>query len=93
MGNFLKNATKVVLVVIVVAGGFWQYRDTRLNASLPLLDDEVFVLGLSHKVAIGRDAKGVAEISATDRQDAALATGYLHGQERSAVSDPHGATR
>ena len=53
-----------------------------LRASLPQLEGEVALAGLTAPVTIGRDALGVPEIRGATREDVARATGFLHAQER-----------
>lgn len=69
-----------LLVVVVGGGGFWLYR--QVSASLPRLDGEVRVNGLTAAVEIARDELGVPTVRAANRSDAARALGFLHGQER-----------
>jgi penicillin amidase len=69
-----------LLVVVLVAGVFWVRG--RIAASLPRLDGDVKIAGLSAPVAIERDARGVPTIHAANRLDVARATGFLHAQER-----------
>ncbi len=69
-----------VVVVLAVAGCVAAY--LALVASLPLLDGEVIVTGLSAPVVIERDARGVPTVSGADRLDVARATGFLHAQDR-----------
>jgi len=53
-----------------------------LRASLPELDGEVNVDGLSAVATIERDAAGIPTITANNRVDLAFATGFAHGQDR-----------
>lgn len=53
-----------------------------LQKSLPQLDGEVNVAGISQSVTIERDAAGIPVITAANRRDLAYATGYLHAQDR-----------
>jgi penicillin amidase len=53
-----------------------------LRGSLPRLEGEVAVPGLSAPVRITRDARGVVTIEAANEIDAMRALGYVHGQER-----------
>ena len=53
-----------------------------LRASLPELDGEVTVDGLSAVATIERDSAGIPTITASNRVDLALATGFAHGQDR-----------
>lgn len=70
----------VVLVLALAAGGVWLQQ--RLRASLPMLTGEVAVAGLDSPVEIARDALGVPAVRGAGRNDVALATGFLHAQER-----------
>lgn len=68
----------ILLIVIAAAvWGWWQMR-----GSLPPLDGERTVAGLSAPVSIERDALGVPTITGTTRADVARATGFLHAQDR-----------
>ena len=64
----------IVLVVIVAWLG--------LRASLPDLEGEVVVTGISDAVTIERDADGIPVITASNRVDLAFGTGFAHGQDR-----------
>jgi len=70
----------VVLAAAVVAGGAWSY--LRLRASLPVLDGERAVAGLSQRVEVTRDELGVPTIAAATNLDAVRALGFLHAQDR-----------
>ena len=79
----MKRALKIVavaavLLVLVGAVGVWG----TLRASLPDLDGEAEVAGLTAPVTVERDAAGVPTITAATRADAARALGYVHAQER-----------
>lgn len=53
-----------------------------LRASLPDLDGEIAVPGLTAAATIQRDASGIPLITANNRLDLAFATGFAHGQDR-----------
>jgi penicillin G amidase len=53
-----------------------------LRWSLPNLDGDVTVEGVSATVRILRDAEGVPHIYAQSRNDALFGLGYVHGQDR-----------
>ncbi len=77
------RALKIIAVVVAVvlllgAAGVWG----TLRASLPDLDGEVAVAGLTAPVQVERDEAGVVTITADTRADAARALGYVHAQER-----------
>jgi penicillin G amidase len=53
-----------------------------LRASLPQLNGEAEVAGLTAAVSIERDSHGVPAIRGATREDVARATGYAHAQDR-----------
>lgn len=59
----------------------WSFH-RRVKASLPRLDGEAPLAGLSGDVTVARDALGVPSIRAITRLDAARALGFLHAQDR-----------
>lgn len=65
----------VVLSVLVGAAVF-------LRASLPQLEGNVRVPGLSAAMSVDRDAAGVPTIKAHDQLDLSYGVGYLHAQDR-----------
>ena len=67
----------VVLLLLAIATIGWL-----LRGSLPKLDGEVSLPGLSAPVSILRDTLGVATIEAASEIDAMRALGYVHAQER-----------
>ena len=68
------------LLVIVFAVVIYAWHIVR--ASLPQLDGEIVLAGISGSITIERDGAGFPTITATDRGDAAFATGFAHGQDR-----------
>src|SRR5436853_4538016 len=68
------------LAVAAVVIGLWFHH--RLVASLPQLDGEQRVAGLSAPVEVERDDLGVPTIRAGSRLDAVRALGFLHAQDR-----------
>ncbi|HEX7184386.1 MAG TPA: penicillin acylase family protein [Thermoanaerobaculia bacterium] len=69
-----------LLVLILAAGALWVRSEVK--ASLPQLDGERAVAGLSAPVTVERDSLGVPTIRAASRRDAVRALGFLHAQER-----------
>lgn len=79
MGKWLRRAAAAALALVAAAALLlW----LSLRASLPALDGEVALAGLSAPVAIQRDALGVVTIDAAGETDAMRALGYVHAQER-----------
>ena len=70
----------VILVIVVVGAGLWVY--SRISGSLPQLDGEIAIAGLSTPVTVSRDAAGIPTIRAGNRLDLARATGFVHAQDR-----------
>ena len=66
------------LLIVVVLAAVW----IAVRGSLPDLDSEVIVAGLSSSASIERDAAGIPVITASSREDLAFATGFAHGQDR-----------
>ncbi len=82
MSRWLKIGGVALIVIVLIAGGLagWIYRS--VVRSLPLVDGEVEVAGLSSAVSIERDVLGVPTIRGEDRLDISRALGFLHAQER-----------
>ena len=74
----LRLAASLVVAVIIVVGLAW----FTLRGSLPTLDGDVSVAGLTANVTIERDEEGIPTITAATREDLAFATGFAHGQDR-----------
>ncbi len=68
----------LLLLVLAVAGAAWW----SMRASLPSLEGEYALPGLSAPVSIQRDALGVVTVEAGNETDAMRALGYVHAQER-----------
>src|SRR5690606_38958239 len=79
MVRWLKRLVVVGLLAMVAAGGLAWWT---LRGSLPALDGELALTGLSAPVSVQRDALGVVTIDAQDEADAMRVLGYVHAQER-----------
>ena len=73
---WILGAVAAVAVAAIAAAWF------TLRASLPAIEGEAALAGLSAPVSIERDAAGVPVIRGATRQDVARATGYAHAQDR-----------
>ncbi|HYD80141.1 MAG TPA: penicillin acylase family protein [Paucimonas sp.] len=79
MRKFLKWAGLVFLLLLLGLGAaFLWYR----GASLPRIDGEIRLPGLSAPVDIVRDAEGIPHIYAKSVEDAYFALGFVHAQDR-----------
>ncbi|QSX77265.1 penicillin acylase family protein [Agrilutibacter solisilvae] len=67
----------VLLVLAAMLVGWWLMR-----GSLPTLEGELALSGLSAPVALERDHRGVVTVQAANEADAMRALGYVHAQER-----------
>ena len=67
----------LLLVGVAVGWGWWQMR-----GSLPQLEGQRPLAGLSAPVKIERDVLGVPTITGASRADVARATGFIHAQDR-----------
>jgi len=79
MKKWLKRIVLGVLALLLLAlgTGWWLMR-----GSLPELDGELALAGLSAPVTVQRDANGTVTIDAANETDALRALGYVHAQER-----------
>jgi penicillin G amidase len=69
-----------LLVVVTVAAVVWGRG--QLRASLPQINGERQIAGLTAAVRVTRDGLGIPTVYAANRLDAARATGFLHAQDR-----------
>ena len=74
----LRGVLAVLGLLLVGALAAW----LALRASLPVLDGERTVPGLSAPATVTRDALGVVTIDAASEADAYRALGWVHAQER-----------
>jgi len=78
-GSWIARGALVLLFIfLAVLGWAWWL----LRGSLPTLDGELALPGLSAPVQVERDENGVVTIHAANAVDAARALGFVHGQER-----------
>ena len=86
MPGSVRRVLKIVLVALVIvlvaglAGALWAWG--RVRASLPLLDGDRQITGLTAPVQVQRDRLGIPSIRGATREDVARALGFLHAQDR-----------
>jgi penicillin amidase len=82
----MSRVSRVLLVLVVVlaaagaAAALWVRGE--LRASLPQLDGERQLAGLTAPATVTRDALGIPTIRGATREDVARATGFVHAQDR-----------
>jgi hypothetical protein len=77
--KWLVRVARAVLILLF-AGGTWVW--VSLRRSLPALDGEQSLPGLSAAVSVEKDAIGVPKITGNTRIDVARALGFVHAQDR-----------
>jgi penicillin amidase len=77
--KWLGRLSVLAVVTVLLAGGVLAVQMLR---SLPQLDGQLQLPGLSEPVIIGRDASDVTHIQAASPLDAWRAMGFVHAQER-----------
>ena len=70
----------LILFLVVTSLGTWIY--SQIDSALPVLEGKRTLLGLSDTAIVERDIKGIVTIKAKKRNDIAVATGFIHAQER-----------
>ncbi len=80
--RLLRLLTRLLLLglLLLAAVGCWAWWS--LRASLPKLEGKLPVAGLLADVIVERDSLGVPTLKAEDRKDLAMATGFVHAQDR-----------
>ena len=79
MAKWIRRGLLVLLLLLaIIALTVWWL----MRGSLPRLDGELALGGLSAPVTVQRDALGVVTIDAANQTDAMRALGYVHAQER-----------
>lgn len=73
-----RTAAILLLLPVGLVAGLW----TTVWLSHPMLDGKISIAALDDSVQITRDAFGVPTVTASSRRDLALATGFLHAQDR-----------
>ena len=82
MRRWVKVVGIIVVAVLLLVLGTGLWLRSLITGSLPVLEGEVPVAGLSADVVIERDAIGVPTIRGESRIDVARGLGFVHAQER-----------
>jgi penicillin amidase len=82
MNTITKALLAIVLISMLVAATLATWLYSHVDGALPQLTGKNTVFGLSKMVTIERDAQGIPTFKAKNRVDIAVATGFIHAQER-----------
>ncbi|MGL1958908.1 MAG: penicillin acylase family protein [Colwellia sp.] len=82
MKSYKKILIGLVLVAILVLSTIATWLYSQVDSALPILEGKKTVFGLTNTATIQRDINGIATIQAKNRADIAVATGFIHAQER-----------
>lgn len=82
----MKKIKKVLLsgllILLLVSSMFATWIYSQVDSALPILTGKSTIRGLTQTVTIDRDVQGIPTIKAENRSDLAVATGFIHAQER-----------
>jgi len=70
----------LILTLVITTLATWIY--SQIDSSLPALNGKETLWGLSATTIVERDKQGIVTIKGKTRNDIALATGFVHAQER-----------
>jgi len=70
----------LLLLLLTATFATWVY--SQIDSALPLLDGQKRLIGLEESVIVERDIQGIPTLKAKNRYDLAIATGFVHAQER-----------
>ena len=70
----------LLFTLIIGTLSTWIY--SQIESALPMLDGKINLVGLSDTAIVERDAQGIVTLKAKNRLDIAVATGFVHAQER-----------
>src|SRR3990170_3386946 len=82
MRRLLRSLALVLVVLLAAAAALVLWGRAALRGSLPQIDGERRVAGLSAPAEVTRDRLGRPPLRAATRADLARATGFLHAQDR-----------
>jgi len=72
----------IAALLLILAGGGLAWLHHAMVTSLPQLDGEIHLSGVSAPVTVRRDTHGVPHIQAANVDDLLLAQGYITAQDR-----------
>jgi penicillin amidase len=82
MSLYKKLIISTCLILVLVFSTLFTWLYSQVESALPVLDGKKTLLGLSSPVTVARDDQGIPTFTANGRIDIAIATGFVHAQER-----------
>ena len=70
----------LISLLVIATTSTWLYN--KIDGALPILDGKKTIVGLKKSAFIERDKQGIVTIKAHNRNDIAVALGFVHAQER-----------
>ena len=82
----MKKIKKVLLscflILLLIFSMFATWIYSQVDSALPMLTGKTTIMGLSSNAMVERDVQGIPTIKTENRADLAVATGFIHAQER-----------
>ncbi|GAA6203538.1 penicillin acylase family protein [Thalassotalea sp. SU-HH00458] len=82
MKKIKKVLLSSLLVLLLIFSMFATWIYSQVDSALPVLTGKTTIMGLSSNATVDRDIQGIPTIKAESRFDLAVATGFIHAQER-----------
>lgn len=82
MKKIKKVLLSSLLILLLVCSMFATWIYSQVDSALPILNGKSTIMGLKETVIVERDVQGIPTIKTESRSDLAVATGFIHAQER-----------
>jgi penicillin amidase len=82
MKKIKKILLSSLLILLLVSSMLATWIYSQVDSALPVLEGKTTIMGLTTNVAVERDIQGIPTIKSESRTDLAVATGFVHAQER-----------
>ncbi|SEK51690.1 penicillin amidase [Colwellia chukchiensis] len=82
MRHLKRTLLSLFFILLFILATFFTWLYSQIDSALPQLEGMRTIYGLSNSATVTRDQHGIATIKADNRLDVAVATGFVHAQER-----------
>jgi penicillin G amidase len=82
MKKIKKVLLSSLLILLLILSMFATWIYSQVDSALPVLTGKTTIMGLSSNAIVERDVQGIPTIKTESREDLAVATGFIHAQER-----------